>query len=312
MSGFPAPRLGRAVRLFTPVVLAGSLTVPLFAGAHENQGNKHRWPAKPAVAPEATTTATEPSASTALAAPAAPVADDSGSVEQQTPTTETAPTAAAAVQAAAVDRSGADSANDATEDVSQSADDAQLPQAPGFVAGSDDRGDDRGRGKSKSKGKDNGRGHAYGRDKGQDRGHHNGHDKGDDHGHGKGGDSSSGDKAQSAPTPAAAAVPAAPAVQNLSPSLAGLAKQVLNPRVCTSRRAVTIRLDRGYQVRAARVLLNGRLIRVVRHGKKVTSTINLRSRARGTYTVRTVVVTTGNKIRIGTRKYTTCAVTKKH
>jgi hypothetical protein len=93
----------------------------------------------------------------------------------------------------------------------------------------------------------------------------------------------------------------------MAPSLAALAGQVLNPRVCASRRSVTIRLDRGYKVRAARVLLNGHLVRVVRHNKKVTSTINLHSRARGTYTVRTMVVTKGNKIRIGTRKFTTCA-----
>jgi hypothetical protein len=288
--------------LFTPVVLAGTLTVPLLAGAHEKQ-NKHRWPAPPAAAPQATTTATQPSA------PAAPVADDRGAVEQETQTTETAPAAAPAVEAAAVDQSGADSPSDAAEDA----------PAPGFVVASvqhDDHGDDdRGKGKDKGKGKGKdkpkGRGHAYGhaKDKQHGRGHAYGHDK--DHGHDdKGDDHSSDDKP--APAAPAAAAPAAASLQPIaSPSLAGLAKQVLNPRACTSRRAVSIRLDRGYEVRAARVLLNGHLVRVVRHDKKVSSTIDLRSRARGTYTVRTVVVTKGNKIRIGTRRFTTCAA-KKH
>ena len=46
MSGSPTPRLGRAVRLFTPVVLAGTLTVPFVAGAKEHDYG-HRWGAHP-------------------------------------------------------------------------------------------------------------------------------------------------------------------------------------------------------------------------------------------------------------------------
>jgi hypothetical protein len=310
--------------LFTPVVLAGTLTVPLFAGAHENQGNKHRWPAQPA-APAATTTVAEPQA-------AAPV-EQTATAPVETQTTQAAPAAPAqTAPAPVVDQPAADAPSDAAEPTRQAAAvtaDDQLDEAPGFVADSvrhdDDHGDDhRGKGKAKGKGKGKSRGHAYGHDKGhddnghhygQDKGHddngqHNGHDKGDDdHGHDKGDDNSSGPKSESAPAAASAPAQLQPIA---SPSLAGLANQVLKPRVCTSRRSVTIRLDRGYKVRAARVLLNGHLVRVVRHHKKVTSTINLRSRARGTYTVRTVVVTKGNKIRIGTRRYTTCAVAKKH
>ena len=114
-------------------------------------------------------------------------------------------------------------------------------------------------------------------------------------------------------SPSSPASAPAPSLQPISsPSLAAAANQVLKPHVCSSKRSVTIRLDRGYKVRAARVLLNGHLVKVTRHNKRVTSTINLRNRAQGSYTVRTLVVTKGNKIRIGTRKFTTCAAPKKH
>jgi len=78
MSVSPTPRLGRAVRLFTPVVLAGTLTVPLLAGASDH-GAKHHWPSKPA-APAAATASAQPSAS-ADAVPT--VADDSAAVTQE-------------------------------------------------------------------------------------------------------------------------------------------------------------------------------------------------------------------------------------
>src|SRR5205807_1063401 len=65
---------------------------------------------------------------------------------------------------------------------------------------------------------------------------------------------------------------------------------------CTGRRSVTIRLDRRYRVRAATVMVNGKVIRV-RYGRHVTATISLRGRAAGTYTVRTAVLTKGGRVR---------------
>src|SRR3954452_22135790 len=42
MSEFPTPRLGRAVRLFTPVVLAGALAVPMLSPAKEHGKKAHQ------------------------------------------------------------------------------------------------------------------------------------------------------------------------------------------------------------------------------------------------------------------------------
>ena len=93
-------------------------------------------------------------------------------------------------------------------------------------------------------------------------------------------------------------------------SLAPIVQQMTStPRVCTSRRALGIRLDRGYRVRAASVMFNGKLVRIHygHHGRNVNATINLRGMKTGTYTVRTVVVTKGGRIRVGTRRYRTCS-----
>jgi hypothetical protein len=319
MSGLPTPRLGRAVRLFTPVVLAGTLTVPLFADANDFHGNKHRFPVPPA----ATTPATTPAAP--AAAPAAP----------QETTTPATPAAPAAVDAAPVAEQPAAAADPAPQADSAAAvaDDAQLAEAPGFAADSVHAGDD-----NDDNGNGNGNGHAYGHDKNvkPGKGHAYGRDDKKAHPmhpvhpmhpwhpehpqhpvhpvhpehpeHPKPHD----DTPSSSPSSSPASAPAPTLAPISSPSLAAAANQVLKPRVCSSKRSVTIRLDRGYKVRAARVLLNGHLVKVTRHNKKVTSTINLRNRAKGTYTVRTLVVTKGNKIRIGTRKFTTCAAPKKH
>ena len=54
-------------------------------------------------------------------------------------------------------------------------------------------------------------------------------------------------------------------------------------------------------------MFNGKLVRVRygRRGHNVNATINLRGLKSGTYTVRTVVVTKGGRIRVGTRRYRT-------
>src|SRR6185503_10657404 len=123
-----------------------------------------------------------------------------------------------------------------------------------------------------------------------------GHDKGDDGRDGQ-------DGRDGAPAPAAAP---------LTPALNQLANQVIaQSRRCTSKRVVRIRLDRGYKIRTARVLLNGKLVKVRRTKKGTYATIDLRNRAKGAYTVRTVVVTKGKRIKIGTRVYRTCTAKKR-
>jgi hypothetical protein len=377
MSGFPTPRLGRAVRLFTPVVLAGALAVPMLSPAKEHGDkahNKGNVPAAQAPDPNVIVTPASPADDNPAAG-----ADNSANQSQapaDVPADNSASDNAADDSPSSNDAAADSSSNSAADDSSNAS--QKFEDAPGFTAASENRdehaddhgddrgddngddqghdnGDDHGRDNDHGRGDDNGRGNGKGKNKsnkgnakgkghgkddnpgrghdkdnpgkghdkdnpgkghdkdnpgkghdkdnpgkGHDKGHGKGHDKdkGKDHDNGKGNDRDSDNSApQSVPAPSAA----------LGSSLTNAVTQVTSSRVCTSRRAVTIRLDRGYRVRTARVLLNGRLVRVVRHNKRVTASINLRGRAKGTYTVRTVVVTKGNKIRIGSRKYMTCS-----
>jgi hypothetical protein len=59
-------------------------------------------------------------------------------------------------------------------------------------------------------------------------------------------------------------------------------------------------------VRKARVLLNGKAIAVSKGKKRTTALIDLRRRAKGTYTVRTFVVTKRGGLLTGTRRFRTC------
>jgi hypothetical protein len=70
---------------------------------------------------------------------------------------------------------------------------------------------------------------------------------------------------------------------------------------------VTIRLDRRYKVRVGLVKVNGKKVRVKRTRRGLVAVIDLRNRRAGTYTVRTTVVTKGGRVRMGTRKFRTCA-----
>ncbi len=78
-----------------------------------------------------------------------------------------------------------------------------------------------------------------------------------------------------------------------------------------SRRVVTMRLDRHYKVRAARVLVNGRVAKVRRTKKGLIVKVDLRGRKEGVYTVRTAVVTKTGKLRLKTRKFATCTASVK-
>lgn len=100
----------------------------------------------------------------------------------------------------------------------------------------------------------------------------------------------------------AADQPAAP-VQGAAPSQTP-AVVALPP--CTSKRYFRITLGKRKNVRRARVLLNGKPIPVTRGKRKVTARIDLRHRVKGTYVVRTVVVTKRLRIRTGTRRYRVC------
>ncbi len=75
---------------------------------------------------------------------------------------------------------------------------------------------------------------------------------------------------------------------------------------CTSKRYFRITLGKRRNVRRARVLLNGRPVAVTRGKRKVTARIDLRHRVKGTYVVRTVVVTKRMRIKTGTRRYRVC------
>jgi hypothetical protein len=226
MSGIPTPHLGRAVRLFTPVVLAGTLTMPLMAGAAP----------KPPKHPKPVATKPMPAA------------------EEQAPASVDEPT---------IDAASLDEAPGFSIDAAHATPGPKNPAKPKAP-----KKPKKAKPEPKPKRKPG--------------------------------------STPSQPTPAPVA---APTVQ--PSSSAPVINTVVVQRTCVSRRSITLRLDRGYKVRAARVLLNGRRLHVVRRKNKVTVTINLRHFARGTYTVRTIVVTKSNKIRTSTRKYTTCALPKK-
>ena len=89
---------------------------------------------------------------------------------------------------------------------------------------------------------------------------------------------------------------------------AGVSQQAASKALlpCTSRRRFRVHL--GVGIRSAKVTLNGRRMRVVRHRKASSfSTIDLRRMAKGIYTVRTAVVKRNGKLATGTRRYRTCA-----
>jgi hypothetical protein len=348
MSGFPTPRFGRALRLFTPVVLVAALAVPLLAPAKEHAPKNKAAQSKSAPVPSA------PQANPTPAAPAQsdnagqPADNGQPAVSQPQDAADGAPANPGDGPAgtAAVDNPGQGNADPATPAATVQAQDAGQDDAGAvYVAESYGKGDDHGKDKDKSKkdkdkskkdkdkdhGKaddDHGKGHDkdhgkdgddHGKDKGDKdkdkgdkdkdkdkgdkdkdkghgKGHHKGHKPGKDGGNGSNGaNGANGTNGTSAPLPAA--------VQN------AVAQVMTQPRTCTSRRALSIRLDRGYRVRAASVMFNGKLVRVRygTHGRNVNATINLRGQKAGTYTVRTVVVTKGGRIRMGTRRFRTCS-----
>jgi cell division septation protein DedD len=106
-----------------------------------------------------------------------------------------------------------------------------------------------------------------------------------------------------APAPAAAEQPAPSSVPGSAPSQS---PQVVVLPPCTSKRYFRITLGKRKNVKRARVLLNGRPIPITRGKRKVTALIDLRRRVKGTYVVRTVVVSKRLRIRTGTRRYRVC------
>ena len=104
--------------------------------------------------------------------------------------------------------------------------------------------------------------------------------------------------------PNAAAGAAAGAPTNTAVTAQSAASKAALP--CTSVRRFRLHLGAG--IRSARVTLNGRRVRVVRHRRTSSfATIDLRRLAKGTYTVRTAVVKRNGKLVTGTRRYRTCA-----
>lgn len=75
---------------------------------------------------------------------------------------------------------------------------------------------------------------------------------------------------------------------------------------CTSKRYFRVTLGKRKNVKRARVLLNGKRVSVKRGKRKVFARIDLRHRVKGTYVVRTVVVTKKLRIKTGTRRYRVC------
>ena len=121
-------------------------------------------------------------------------------------------------------------------------------------------------------------------------------DNGKKLGHNAKGDGPRSETESQAPAPAPVAAQA--------PSLAPAAPAVLPP--CTSKRYIKLTLGRRANIRRAKVLLNGRSVGVAFGKRKVTARIDLRKRVKGTYVVRTVVVTKKLRIKTGTRRYRVC------
>ena len=114
------------------------------------------------------------------------------------------------------------------------------------------------------------------------------------------------------PTPTPTAGPSAtlPPPPAAKPAAALRARDVIrfpSTRRCVSRRAFRIRLRRpqGVKLVSARVVLNGKRLRVVK-GRRLTSAIVLRGLPKGRFKVKiTVTTSTGTKL-TGTRTYHTC------
>ena len=96
----------------------------------------------------------------------------------------------------------------------------------------------------------------------------------------------------------------APAPAPVQGGAASQAPVVLPP--CTSKRYIKITLGKRKNVKRARVLLNGKRVAITRGKRNVTARIDLRHRVKGTYIVRTVVVTKRLRIKTGTRRYRVC------
>jgi hypothetical protein len=364
MSEFPTPRLGRAVRLFTPVVLAGALAVPMLSPANEHNDKpekaKGNVPAEQAKANEQANVIVPPEQLVAdNAAQAADTAGDAGQQQDQAPVKpevgET-PAQDTAVgepvkeepkvdqtedlfrrDAESYDKSKSDDkGKDKDKDHGKSDDKDKKDKSDKDHGKSDDKDkkdkSDKDHGKSDDKGKDKDKDKPGkddkdkpGKDKdhdkpGKDKDHdkpgkdkdHDKPGKDKDHDHGKGHDKGHEDGRDGQDGRDGRDGAAAPAAAPLSPALNTLANQVIaQSRRCVSKRVVRIRLDRRYKIRTARVLLNGKLVKVRRTKKGVYATIDLRNRAKGAYTVRSVVVTKGKRIKIGTRVYRTCTAKKR-
>jgi len=102
-----------------------------------------------------------------------------------------------------------------------------------------------------------------------------------------------------------------PAQQQAAPAPVAATSPSQSPHVvvlppCTSKRYFRITLGKRKNVLRARVLLNGKRVAVTRAKRKVTARIDLRHRIKGTYVVRTVVVTKKLRIKTGTRRYRVC------
>lgn len=106
-----------------------------------------------------------------------------------------------------------------------------------------------------------------------------------------------------APEQAPTQDPAPAPVQGSAPSQS---PQVVVLPPCTSKRYFRIKLGKRKNIRRARVLLNGRPVAITRGRRNVTARIDLRHRVKGTYVVRTVVVTKRLRIKTGTRRYRVC------
>ena len=82
------------------------------------------------------------------------------------------------------------------------------------------------------------------------------------------------------------------------------------PRTCTSRRRFTLRVrqPRRARIRAVRVTLDGRRLKVRRRGRGYVSVIDLRGRPAGRSAVRVTVRTSAGRVFRTVRRYCTCAV----
>jgi hypothetical protein len=120
-----------------------------------------------------------------------------------------------------------------------------------------------------------------------------------------------------APTPAPTATPAPPVIvptaaetklEKAKPDVVAQAFGLPSARRCKSRRKFGIRLvqPKGVRIKAARVVLDAKSVKVTKSGGRFRATIDLRGFKKGRFTISITITTAADRKIKGARKYRTC------